>query len=81
MIVPDESVEDGYELSSDGDDSDELWLSLSDEAVTEGFEGWIVARGNECAHVERRSDCGAASADKALAAPLAGLTCPGSKAD
>lgn len=74
--VSEDGIEDCEELSSDGHDGDELWLAGFDELVSEGFEGWIVTRGDERPHVEGGPDAGSSAADEALAAPASGLARP-----
>jgi hypothetical protein len=45
-FISQDCVEDRDQLSSDGDEGDELWFSGSDELVAEAFEHRIEARGD-----------------------------------
>ncbi|ESZ56335.1 hypothetical protein X728_26455 [Mesorhizobium sp. L103C120A0] len=56
VLVSDDCVEDGEELSHCGNDGDDLWIAGCDEAVPKGFEDGIVPDGNQGSHEE---DCGA----------------------
>src|ERR1700744_946792 len=76
-FVSQDCVEDGEQLSGDGDDGDELGLSSGDEPVAEELELGIEAGGDQGAHDQSPAYAGSAAANEALAAPLAGLPGPG----
>src|SRR5580704_10592904 len=70
--VSEDSVEDGQELSRDGDEGDHFGLAGGDEAVEEGLQDGVVAFGDHRAHEQGRAHGDASSGDEAAAAPLAG---------
>ena len=72
-VVSENGVEDGEELSSDGDESDHLRPTGGDEAIEEGLQHGIVLFGHHCAHEQGGPHGLPAAADEAFAAPLAGL--------
>ena len=78
-IVPDDGVEDGEELSCDGDEGDHFRFAGSDEASVEGLELRITPGGGHGSHEESCPHGAAAATDEALAAPLARLPGPGSE--
>src|SRR5215208_7818703 len=79
-VVADDGVEDGEEFSGCCDEGDHLGLSGGDEAVAEGFEGWVVTGGGHGGEEEDGAHGGAASADEAPAAPPPRLPGEGGKA-
>src|SRR6476660_835832 len=74
-------VEDGQQLAGDRDDGDLLGLAGCDEALEEGLEHGVVPPGHHSAHEQRFAHARPATADEALAAPLARLTREGGKPD
>src|SRR6187402_1312859 len=81
LLVSKDSVEDCEELPGGCDESDQLGLSGCDEAVAEGLEVGVAARGDHGAEEEGGAHVGPAAADEALALPFAGLAGPGGEAD
>src|SRR5262245_4832336 len=79
-IVSENGIEDGQELSSDGDESGHLGFSGGNEAVEEGLQDRIVPFGDHGTHEQDGAHGCATAADEASAAPLAGLACERSKA-
>src|SRR3954465_4172368 len=73
-VVPEDSIEDGEELSGDCDESDHFGLSGRPQAMVEGPQGRIAAHRGHCRHEQRGPHAASSTADEALAAPLAGLT-------
>jgi len=47
LLLSDNSVENGEELSGDGDDCDQLWFSGVKEALMEAPERGVVAGGDQ----------------------------------
>jgi hypothetical protein len=70
-LLADDSVEDGEELSGDGDDGDQPWFSCVEEALMEAPERGVVAGGDQSVHVEGGAHLRPAAADEAFAFPLA----------
>ena len=70
LLLADDSVEDGEELSGDGDDCDQLWFSGVEEALMEALERGIVAGGDQSAHEEGGAHLRPAAAES-FAFPLA----------
>jgi hypothetical protein len=81
LLLSDDSVENGEELSGDGDDCDQLWFSGVEEALMEAPERGVVAGGDQSAHEEGGAHLRPAAADEAFAFPLSGLTRPGREPD
>src|SRR5262249_30126234 len=79
-IVSENGIEDGQELSSDGDESGHLGFSGGNEAVEEGLQDRIVPFGDHGTHEQDGAHGCATAADEASATPLAGLACGTSKA-
>src|SRR3954470_9532659 len=73
-VVPEDSIEDGEELSGDCDESALFGLSGRPQAMGEGRQGRIAAHRSHCRHEQRGPHAASSTADEALAAPLAGLT-------
>jgi hypothetical protein len=57
LLLSDNSVENGEELSGDGDDCDQLWFTGVEEALMEAPERGIVAGGDQSAHEEGARTC------------------------
>src|SRR5262249_8293598 len=74
-------VENGQQLASDRDEGDLLGLARCYEALIEGLEHRVVARGDHGTHEQGPAHARPTAADEALAAPLARLPCEGGKAD
>src|SRR6187551_1965227 len=73
FVVPENGVQDCEQLSSNCDEGDDLWLSVCDQAITEGFEDRIVAACDHCGDEEGGADVFSAAADHAFALPTSGL--------
>src|SRR5262245_9918258 len=74
-------VENDQQLAGDRDEGDLLRLAHCYEALIEGLEHWVVARGDHSAHEQGFAHARPPSANEALATPLAGLTGEGGEAD
>src|SRR5882672_6888951 len=76
FLLSDDGVEDGQELSGDGDGGKDLGFSGLDQALAKGAEGRVEAAGDQGGDEEGSPDRAAAAADKASALPGAGLAGP-----
>src|SRR5215469_9016282 len=65
LTVSENGVEDGQELSRDGDESDHFGFAGGDEAIEEGLQGGVVAFGDHGAHEQGGAHGDAPSADEA----------------
>src|SRR5215472_18375624 len=74
-------VENDQQLAGDRDEGDLLRLARCDEALIEGLEHRVVARGDHGTHEQGPAHARPAAADEALSTPLAGLTGEGGEAD
>src|SRR5262249_370097 len=74
-------VENGQQLARDRDEGDLLGLARCYEALIEGLEHRVVARGDHGTHEQGPAHARPTTAKGALAAPLARLPCEGGKAD
>ena len=66
--VSEDCVEDGEQLSHDGDQGELFRFAGLDQALVEGLERWVVFGGDEGGHVEGGADLGAAAPDGSPAA-------------
>src|SRR3954454_13207493 len=73
-VVPEDSIEDGEELSGGCDESDHFGLSGRPQAMVESPKGRIAAHSGHRRHDQLGPPAASSTADEALAAPLAGLT-------
>src|SRR5208282_3368113 len=80
-FVSEDRIEDSEELSRNSNKGDELWFAGGDEPVAEQLEGWIVTARHHGGDEQNAADAFSATANEALAAPLAGLAGPGRQAD
>src|SRR5713226_7643153 len=78
-FVSQDCVEDGEQLSSDGDDRGELVFAGGNELVAEQLEGRVVACRDHGPHEQSAAHARSAAADEAFAPPFAGLPGPRSK--
>jgi hypothetical protein len=66
-IVPEDGVEDGEQLSSDGDEGDHFGFAGCDQAVEEGFQDGIVLFADQGAHEQDRANVRSSAPDEAFA--------------
>ena len=69
-IVADEDVGEDDELAHDGDERDLCGLPLGAEAIVDGLEVGVEARGRERRQVKGAAEVAAAAADLRLTLPL-----------
>ena len=72
-IVPKDGVEDGKQLSGDGDQGNHFRLTSLQKALVEGLQDCVVSSGDEGSQEGRGADRGATASNHAFAAPFAGL--------
>src|SRR6516165_7312829 len=80
FLVPDDGIEDGEELSGDGDGGDDFGFSGVDELLVEGPQGRVEAGGGHGPGKEDGAHGAAPAANEAFALPFAGLAGPGGEA-
>src|SRR5246127_2810810 len=72
-IISQDGVENGEQLSGDGDQGNHFWLTKVKKVLVEVFEWRVVASGDEGGQERGRSNGGTTTSDHAFAAPAAGL--------
>src|SRR5271170_7756908 len=72
-FVSEDGVEDGEELSGDGDEGDHFGFSFGHFSVAEDFQDRVVTGGGQSGEEERGSHRRSSAPDHGLALPLAGL--------
>src|SRR5262249_59272817 len=75
-LIADDGVEDGEELSGDGDAGDDPGLAGVDEPLSEGAQCGIEATCGQSAEIQHAAHAAASAANEALALPRAGLAGP-----
>src|SRR6266566_2851918 len=73
FVVPDDGVEYGQEFSSYRDQCNHCGFAGGAQALMEGAQRGVPAHGGHRRHEQHSAHAGTATADEALAAPLAGL--------
>src|SRR5947207_15911925 len=73
FFVPEHGVEDGEDLTGDGDEGDHFWLTGSEQTLIEDPEHRVAADCRERGQVHGAACGSSATTDHALAAPATGL--------